>query len=127
MFTGIIEGTGKVRTHAKSGGNIRIEVEKPLGWKLEKGQSISVDGICSTVVATSSKSFSVEYMPETLRKTTAGAFTVGTLRNLERSLTLAKFIDGHLVQGHVDARAKVAAIEKKKGAYLVTIRIPRTL
>ena len=87
----------------------RVRIAKPHGWKLVGGQSVAVDGICSTVVRSSRDFFEVEYMPETLSKTISGDFQKGTLVNLERSLTLKNFVDGHLVQGHVDARGRVVA------------------
>ena len=127
MFTGIITATAKVKDTKRAGENVRVSIEKPRDWKLTLGESISVDGICSTVVAKDAKTFAVEYMPETLKKTTAGGFTKGTSRNLERSLTLGTLIDGHLVQGHVDARAKVAKIEEGKAGYLISFIIPPAL
>lgn len=127
MFTGIISKTAKVKEAKRAGDIVRVSIEKPKGWKLALGESVSVDGICSTVVAKDAKAFAVEYMPETLKKTTAGAFAKGTVRNLERSLTLNTLIDGHLVQGHVDARAKVAKILKGKEGYLISFTIPQSL
>jgi riboflavin synthase len=127
MFTGIITATAKVLEAKRAGDIVRVSIEKPKAWKLTLGESIAVDGICSTVVAKSAKAFAVEYMPETLKKTTAGAFAKGTVRNLERSLTLGTLIDGHLVQGHVDARANVASIVKGKDGYLISFTLPQSL
>lgn len=127
MFTGIIQAKARVREAKPSAGNIRVEVEKPKGWKFAKGQSIAVDGICSTVIANTAKSFAVEYMPETLSKTTAGDFTKGSAVNLERSLTLATYIDGHLVQGHVDGVGTVSNIDTTGGGYLITVSVPKPL
>jgi riboflavin synthase len=127
MFTGIIQAKAKVKQAKPSEGNIRAEIEKPKEWKFAKGQSIAVDGICSTVVMSNAKVFAVEYMPETLSKTTAGEFDTGSIVNLERSLTLKTFIDGHLVQGHVDGVGTVSNIDTKGGGYLVTVSIPKPL
>jgi riboflavin synthase alpha subunit len=127
MFTGIIKATAKVKEAKAEKGLYRVTMEKPPGWKLSLGESIAVDGICSTVVAKDAKSFAVQYIPETLLKTTAGSFTKGTKRNLERSLTMQTLIDGHLLQGHVDARTQVSRVEKKGGAYLVSILLPSAL
>lgn len=127
MFTGIIQAKAKVKQAKPSESNIRAEIERPKGWKFTKGQSIAVDGICSTVVMSNAKVFAVEYMPETLSKTTAGEFDMGSIVNLERSLTLKTFIDGHLVQGHVDGVGTVSNIDTKGGGYLVTVSIPKPL
>jgi riboflavin synthase len=127
MFTGIIQAKARVKQTKPSEGNIRAEIEMPKGWKFAKGQSVAVDGICSTVIASTAKSFAVEYMPETLSKTTAGRFDKGSAVNLERSLTLKTFIDGHLVQGHVDGVGNVSNIDTKDGGYLMTISLPKPL
>ena len=107
----------------KSGACKRVRIQKPAGWGLRSGQSIAVDGICSTVIAHTRRHFDVEYMGETLSKTTADVFTKGTLLNLERSLSLSSLVDGHLIQGHVDATARVALLEIKENFRLVTLRI----
>lgn len=127
MFTGIIEAKAKAKSVTKRGSGMRVEVEKPKGWKLTKGQSVAVDGICTTVIASNAKTFSLDYMPETILKTTAGDFKKGTELNLERSLRLLQFVDGHLTQGHVDARVRVESALKKGMKHLVTVRIPQEL
>lgn len=127
MFIGITERTGKVRKVAMRGKVLAVSVEKPASWGLTKGQSVMLDGICSTVVSKDEKAFVVEFMPETLRKTTAGRFTAGTVLNLERSLTLKTLLDGHIVQGHVDAKAKVVSIQKEGSSRLMTIEVPKEL
>ena len=127
MFTGIIQATAKIASAKKAGDCIRVGVEKPKGWKLVLGQSISIDGICSTIVAMSKDAFDVEYMPETLMKTTAGSFAKGALVNLERSLTLKDFVDGHIVQGHVDARVCVVSIVDEGNTRRIAIEIPKDL
>ena len=106
---------------------MRVRIGVPRSWKLSIGQSISVDGVCSTVVARGKGFFDVEYMPETLSKTTAGAFAPMRMVNLERSLTVRDFIDGHIVQGHVDAAIRVVGIEEQKGSRRVSVAIPAHL
>lgn len=127
MFTGIIQATGKVERSSEKSGIRRVAIRRPAGWRLSLGQSISVDGICSTVVARAVKHFEVEYMPETLRKTTAGSFDRGTLLNLERSLGLKDFVDGHLVQGHVDGKGVVTKIEDEGASRLISVKVPADL
>jgi riboflavin synthase len=127
MFTGIIQSKAKVVSTQKKGSVIQVRLEKPRDWKLTIGQSISVDGICSTVTLLPKGFFEVEYMPETLLKTTAGSFAKGSVVNLERSLTLNDYIDGHIVQGHVDARARVAEVIEEGTTRRITIEIPKPL
>lgn len=127
MFSGIVQATSKVISTAERGACKAVTIERPRGWKLAKGQSISLDGICSTVVRFNAKSFEVEYMPETLSKTTAGDFNTKSVLNLERSLTLRDYVDGHMVMGHVDSRVRVKSFDKQKNSALLTIELPATL
>lgn len=105
----------------------RVRIEKPRGWALALGQSVDVDGICSTVMECSATSFEVEYMPTTLEKTTASRFRKGNVVNLERSLTYGQRIDGHPVQGHVDTSAPVQQIQIVGRSRMITVRLRATL
>jgi riboflavin synthase len=91
---------------------------------LKIDDSIAVDGICLTVISVSGNKFDVEVVEETLRKTTAGSFRVGTRVNLERCLRPTDRMGGHIVQGHVDATARVVSIREQAGGILFTIRLP---
>ena len=112
MFSGIIEARAKIVAVGMEGKCKRVQIKKPPGWKLELGESISVDGICSTIASTGQNYFEVEYMPQTLKKTTAIFFEKKFTVNLERSLKYGDRIHGHFVAGHVDIRARVVGIEK---------------
>ncbi len=125
MFTGIIETVVPVLVAKKKGGCLVIRLKKPAQWKLRLGQSITVDGICSTVTQLGTPFFEVEYMPETLKKTTVRDFQKGSWVNLERSLTLRDYIDGHLVSGHIDTRAKVAKIKEIGDTKEITFAVPK--
>src|SRR3990167_4496246 len=74
MFTGLIQKNARVVSARAEDGMRRVSIEKPSSWTLALGGSVSIDGICATVVQHSAKRFDVEFMPETLRKTTAGGF-----------------------------------------------------
>lgn len=124
MFTGIIERVGTV-TAVRTLGTLRtVTIAKPGSWKLTQGQSINVDGICSTVVRSTATSFTVDYMPETLRTTTASSFSKGTRVNLERSLKYGDRMDGHVVQGHVETRGRITSITNEGRSRLFTVRFP---
>ncbi len=127
MFTGIVEKTAEIESTEIRGTCMRVRIQAPRGWKLSKGQSISVDGICSTAVSLEKNSFVVEYMPETLSKTTATFFTKGTVVNLERSLKYGDRIEGHLMQGHVDAWTRIVAIVDKGRARELIVAMPSVL
>ncbi len=127
MFTGIIQAVTPVQLVTKKEACLVVRLKKPARWKLVLGQSITIDGICSTVTKLGTTFFEVEYMSETLAKTTAGNFSKGSQVNLERSLTLRDYIDGHLVSGHVDARGKVLKIVTEENTKRMSIQIPRAL
>lgn len=124
MFSGIVETTSPI-LKIKSAREQRIlTIRKPQGWKLKDGESVSIEGVCSTVQSFDRNSFRVVYMPETLRKTTLGKLQTGDEINLERCLTLQSLIGGHLVQGHVDTTAEIRAIRNEGDAKLITFAIP---
>lgn len=91
------------------------------------GESVCVEGVCSTVERRSARAFEVMYMPETLRRTTLGDMAAGSAVNLERCLTLRSLIGGHLVQGHVDATARITALSADGGAAIYEFTPPRRL
>lgn len=124
MFAGIIEAKARVLKAERDGSVLAVTIQKPRVWKLTHGQSVNVDGICSTVVHTTPSSFRVEYMPETLSKTTAVLFRKGSLVNLERSLKYGDRIDGHLVQGHVDVCTPVRQVRHLGSSKEITIKPP---
>ncbi|PIW37095.1 MAG: riboflavin synthase [Candidatus Kerfeldbacteria bacterium CG15_BIG_FIL_POST_REV_8_21_14_020_45_12] len=124
MFTGIIKACQEVASISKEGGILSVQIKLPNGWELEIGESINVNGVCSTVVIASQEHFVVEYMPETLKLTTIGQISHGDFVNLERSLTLTDLISGHLVSGHVDGVSEVIDVREDAGSFLITLAIP---
>jgi len=121
MFTGIIEEIGKVVTAPP--GKLTINASTVLTGMVI-GASISVNGVCLTVTKIAANSFTVDVMPETLRRTNLGKLANGDKVNLERPLVLGGQLGGHLVQGHVDATGKVASLISETGAMLVKIEAP---
>lgn len=124
MFTGIIKSKSKIRNILAESKGLYIWVEKPIKWKIKAGDSISIDGICSTVKRLRDSSFEVEYMPETLKKTTAKFFKKGTSVNLEPSLRANARLDGHLVQGHIDTTGNVMELKKVGNSVILRIGFP---
>ena len=123
MFAGIIQKKAAVLSVEKRGGSLAVRIPKPRGWRLKTGESISINGVCSTVRKQMSDSFEVEYMPATLKTTTMKSLKKGSVLNLERSLLLKDAVDGHFVQGHVDVKGEVISVAHN-GSRTITISVP---
>lgn len=108
MFTGIVEALGRIETIERIGGDARMRFAAP-GYLagVQIGDSIAVNGCCLTAIECSADAFRADLSGETLNLTTAGAWTVGETVNLERALTPAKPLGGHMVTGHVDGIGRV--------------------
>ena len=102
-----------------------VEIMIPKGWKVWEGESISINGVCSTVKNINNNFFTVEYMPETIKKTTVGNFKQKTRVNLEKSLKMNDLLDGHIVQGHIDTPGKIIKILDIKESKIFKIKIPQ--
>ena len=118
MFTGIIQEVGRVTSAAP--GRLTITAGSVLRGA-ELGGSIAVNGACLTITNLGSGSFSVDVMPETLRRTNLGLLKTGDRVNLESPLTLGGQLGGHLVQGHVDDTARVVSVIRD--GEVITIRL----
>jgi riboflavin synthase len=121
VFTGIIEEVGKVISVLPD--HLKIAAEK-VTKGMEHGQSIAVNGLCLTVTDFNTKVFSVDIMPETLKRSNIGALIIGDDVNLERPVSLGGQLGGHLVQGHVDDTGKVTSIIWDGHTMLVRIDTP---
>lgn len=121
MFNGIIEELGKITAVRDIGGGRELAIACKLASTLEVDNSLCVNGVCQTVVRQDRDSVSVQVVEETLRKTALGDLKPGSEVNLERSLSLAQRIDGHIVQGHVDTTGEIVDIRKEGTNWLFTI------
>jgi riboflavin synthase len=111
VFTGIIEERGEVLDWTLSGDAARITVRAPLAASdASHGDSISVSGVCLTVVDQGADWFTADVMAETIAMSTLTAPTVGERVNLERAARLSDRLGGHIVQGHIDGTAKLLAV-----------------
>ncbi len=108
MFTGLVEGTGKLIGRASSGGGARLTVACSLG-ALALGESIAVDGVCLTVDRIVDAGFECDASQETLAVTTLGSRSLGGAVNLERAVPLGGRMGGHIVSGHVDGPGTLSA------------------
>ena len=107
MFTGIVEEVGRVVSVSDTGLTIRASA---VVEDISVADSVSVNGACLTVTELRGTDFSVDTVPETLRRTNLGGLSVGDAVNLERSMKADGRFGGHIVQGHVDGVGKVASI-----------------
>ena len=121
MFTGIIEEMGTILQREPAG--LVIQAAQVLQG-IETKDSIAIDGACLTVTGRGEDWFRVDVMPETFRCTRLGSLQQGSHVNLERSLLSDGRIGGHLVQGHVEAMARVLSIQEDGIAHTVEIELP---
>ena len=117
MFTGIIEGLGKIISVSSSGRNRSFTLSSPFLHELKIDQSLSHNGICLTVEDIQKESYQVTAVAETLAKSNAGNWQKDQLINLERAMIMNARMDGHIVQGHVDAIATLNKITDMKGSW----------
>lgn len=123
MFSGIVQTTTKARKIEKAKKGLRIFFKQPKGLRVTAGESVSVDGICSTVEKKTKDGFGFYYMPETLKKTTLSKISDSHQFNLETPLKLSSLVSGHLVSGHIDTTAEVSAVKKDEDSILVKFKI----
>lgn len=129
MFTGIIEGVGRLATIDIRGGDARLSIEAgslPFD-DVRLGESIAVNGVCLTVVAFNAKYFEADASNETLSLTTLGLLKPGALVNLERAMRPSDRLGGHLVSGHVDGVGKVLGITPDARAQRWRFAAPQAL
>ena len=124
MFTGIVEELGTVVTPGT-----RLDVRCTLVISdLSIGGSIAVNGVCLTAVAVSGDGFAADLAPETLSRSNLGDLAAGSRVNLERPVTPATRLSGHIVQGHVDATGDVVALDELgDGNWWLKVRVPKSL
>lgn len=121
MFTGIVEGLGKIVKLEKEQSNLNLWIEANFVDELKIDQSVAHNGVCLTVVDFKDGLYKVTAIDETLLKTNFNTLKEGDFINLERCLMFNGRIDGHIVQGHVDQVGEIVSIENQDGSNLVTI------
>lgn len=128
MFTGIIEELGRVRSVDARGENARIVISASIVTEgTNHGDSISVNGVCLTALDISPDSFAADVSMETLARSTLGSLKPGAPVNLERAVTPATRLGGHIVQGHVDARGQLAGVEDHGESWTVRFNYPKEI
>lgn len=125
MFTGIIEKLGKVKSLQKKAGNLRLKIEAEGFFNdIKIGDSVSVNGVCLTIVSKSDNFADFDCMKETIDKSNLGKLRVAELVNLERALKLGDRVSGHFVNGHIDCTGIILNKIYENGSYKFIISFP---
>ena len=131
MFTGIVEGIGKVKKISKATKNrsaIQMIVDLGKhGKDLKTGQSVALNGVCLTVTKLSKTECTFEMIEETTKKTDLGNLKLGGIVNIERSLKVGDRLEGHFVLGHVDGVGIIKKIQKKPKEVQIWFEVPKNL
>ena len=130
VFTGIVEGTGKVKKIGKTKTRSAVGMSIDLGVHskgLKTGQSVALDGVCLTVIKRVGNTCSFEMIDETAKNTSLGLLKTGDLLNIERSVKAGSRMEGHFVLGHVDGTGIIRDIVKEPGQVRVRFDIPKPL
>jgi riboflavin synthase len=123
VFTGLVAGTGTVRSLSEG----RLEVESALAAELKPGDSIAVNGVCLTALDPTPDGFAADVMPETLRRSSLGPLAAGDAVNLELPLRASDRLGGHVVQGHVDGTGTVEQVREEGFSRVVRVAAPADL
>ena len=125
MFSGIVEEKAQVKRIAKTPHGCKLTVESEIVSKDARvGDSVSVNGVCLTVVGTRDENVSFDVMEETLRRTGLRNLSVGSPLNLERSLKVGDRISGHFMTGHVDCVVKIYTVTGRPNDYAMEVEFP---
>jgi riboflavin synthase len=127
MFTGIVRELGCVEAVEGSADGVRLRVRAELASELGEGDSVAINGACLTATTATEDAFEADAMHQTLELTTLGDLEPGSSVNLELPLRASDRLGGHLVQGHVDSTATVAAISEDGFAHRLRVELPEDL
>ena len=121
MFTGIVRERGRVVSAERNGGGVLLRIAAQTTAGAGLGDSIAVNGCCLTVTAADGETLEFDAVPETIARTTLGALEEGAEVNLEPALRAGEPLGGHFVQGHVDGRARVSALDREGDSARLTL------
>ncbi len=126
MFTGVVQDLGAVAAVHSDGGGVRLTIETGVE-PIERGESVSVNGVCLTAVETGRGRFSADVMQETLRRSSLAGLAEGDRVNVEPALRADARLGGHIVQGHVDGVGAIEEVREDGFARVVRIAPPAEL
>ena len=128
MFTGIVEGLGKVKRLTMKGADAVLEIEAGISLTdVSIGDSIAVNGACLTVTSINQQNFQADVSAETLARTTLKLLQAGHKVNLEKSLRVGGFVGGHFVLGHVDATCRILSQAQKSGSLILAVEMNESI
>lgn len=127
MFTGLVEEVGTVSRIERSGDSIRLGVRAGIVSDAQLGDSIAVNGVCLTVAERAGEEFIADVMQESLDRTALGELAEGSPVNLERAVLPTTRLGGHIVQGHVDATARILSRTPSQNWEVVRFELPQQL
>jgi riboflavin synthase len=127
MFTGLVQKIGTVKRISRGSGTVLEIAFDPWSSPLEEGESVAVNGVCLTVAKRDAARFTADVLKETEMRSTLSSLIPGDKVNLERALRAGDRLGGHIVQGHVDGRAKVLALETKGRDRRMRISVGRVI
>ena len=127
MFTGLIEAIGEVAEMKPTPSGFRLRLTTSMAPEISPGDSLAVNGVCLTAVASDDLGIHADISPETARVTGLGSLQRGALVNLERPLRADARLGGHFVQGHVDATGTIEEIRPDGESFWLTVRYPALL
>jgi riboflavin synthase len=128
LFTGIVEEIGTI-VHIEGGtqfSKLTIQAKKVLEG-VQLGDSIAVNGVCLTVTSFTATQFTVDVMPETIKKTSLGQLKRGHVVNLERAMAMGDRFGGHIVSGHIDGTGTISSRQNNANAVLFRVNAPEDL
>ena len=112
MFTGLVQQTQQLQTGVHDG---RLAII-PFADDIKQGESISINGVCLTVVEIDGSAIVFDISPETLRVTNLASLQSGDVINIERAMLASDRLGGHFVQGHVDARVRLSSVDQSQSS-----------
>jgi riboflavin synthase len=124
MFTGLVESLGNVVSLESLGPQARLTLSIPFAAELALGDSVAVNGCCLTVAEIVGNHIHFDILAQTLRVTSLGKLSAGSVVNLERALRLGDRLGGHFVQGHVDAVGETLSLDKNGQDHVLEISLP---
>jgi riboflavin synthase len=124
MFTGLVQGIGRIEREAPSRDGVSLVISSPLATELAEGDSIAVNGVCLTATDVNGGTFAAEVMNETLARSSLAGAGAGTPVNLELPLRASDRLGGHIVQGHVDGVGTVSSVTADGFARRLEIEAP---
>lgn len=128
MFTGIVEGKGKILRVEYRGQAKRLTIELPFHLtEVQLGDSISINGVCLTIVEKEGQAISFDLSGETIEKTLLGELKEGDSVNLERALRLTDRLGGHIVTGHIDGMGVITEKRKERDFINLKVKIPKSV